>query len=157
MIQHDEEGALGLILNRPTNQNVAEVWELISDENCECDQPLNVGGPVSGPLMALHTNEALSESEVIPGVFLATDREILDQLVESEQDPFRIFSGYAGWGPQQLDQELESGGWLVTPATIGMVFYELDDLWKQITSEIGEDIITQTIDPRHVPSDPSLN
>jgi len=157
MVQHDDEGSFGLILNRPTNQTVSEVWDIISDESCDCEQPLNLGGPVAGPLMAIHTNERLSENEVVPGVYLSTDRDALDELVNTEFDPFRVFSGYAGWGPKQLDEELEVGGWLVASATIGMIFYEGDDLWKQVTSDIGDDIIYSAIDPRHIPYDPGMN
>ena len=47
MIQHDDEGAFGVILNRPTENTVSEIWEMITDEPCESLQPINLGGPVT--------------------------------------------------------------------------------------------------------------
>ena len=55
MIQHDEDGAVGLVLNRPTDNTIAEVWEMISESPCDVQGCVSIGGPVAGPLMALHT------------------------------------------------------------------------------------------------------
>ena len=54
--------------------------------------------------------------------------EYLKRLVEQDQQPFRLFVGYAGWAGGQLESELEVGGWLTTPATCDDVFSEADDL-----------------------------
>ena len=53
MTEHGDEGAMGLILNRPTENTVAEVWKMIGEEEVECPQPIFFGGPVSGPLVSI--------------------------------------------------------------------------------------------------------
>ena len=64
IIQHTEEGAFGLVLNRPTNFRMADVWDIVSDdEPCPADAVIHYGGPVEGPLMALHTKRSRSEHE----------------------------------------------------------------------------------------------
>ena len=80
------------------------------------------GGPVAGPLMALHTRAALGERQLLAGVFFSGKRKnVLDADVPGAQ-PCKIFAGYAGWGPGQLDYEVEQGVWRVVPATPEQIF-----------------------------------
>ena len=67
MLDHTEEGAAGVVLNRPTEATLAEIAETVFSEADDWEKPLHLGGPVSGPLMILHELEALSDHEVIPG------------------------------------------------------------------------------------------
>lgn len=131
MFHHDEAGASGVVLNRPSEITVAEVWQEVSDTESDCRQVVNIGGPVQGPLIALHTSLALAESQVIPGVFISMSRENLDAIVAQDFQQFKLFSGYAGWGPRQLDDEIEVGGWLTMEADFDHVFESPDELWKK--------------------------
>lgn len=157
IIHHDEQGAFGVVLNRPTNNTVAEIWEMVSDQPCKCAQPINVGGPVAGPLMALHTNQACSENEIIPGVHFATHRDHLNRIVRDPGGPFRIFSGYAGWAAGQLEAELKVGGWMTLPASSEYVFSDADTMWKRASQEVGSRITRPLLGPLAMPDDPSLN
>jgi putative transcriptional regulator len=157
MIQHTEDGALGVILNRPTNVTVGDVWSQIAEEPCENDQPINLGGPVEGPLLALHQQPAFSEGEVLPGVFLATQKENLRRIISRPKRPYRLFSGYAGWGGGQLEGELKFGGWLTVPATIDDIFGPSEELWKNVADKIGRQILGDKLKTKHVPQDPTLN
>ena len=67
LVRHNEEGALGLILNRRTNASLKETWARLSEVPCHRDEALYLGGPCEGPLVALHTHEFLLEIEVMPG------------------------------------------------------------------------------------------
>ena len=156
MVQHEEEGALGVVLNRPGDKQIANIWEKTGHAPCANDELIYVGGPVPGPLMAVHTLERLSEREIVPGVFFATHRDALDELVRREE-PFRLFAGHAGWGSGQLEGELEVGGWLTTPATRQDVFCDPQMVWKTVTQRIGLQIIAPDIKHRQVPDDPSWN
>src|SRR5581483_3921347 len=98
LFRHNEEGAAGVVINRRMTATVKQVWEQVSESTCECDAPLHMGGPVEGPLMALHSDEALSEMTVLPDVYVSTGREMLEKLVEKNEQPLRFFVGYAGWG-----------------------------------------------------------
>ena len=93
MLQHDEEGAFGVVLNRPTNNTVADVWSLVSQLPCDSREPVHVGGPVAGPLIALHTDLPHSEMEVAGGVYFTSDKESIIQIVTQPAGAFRLFGG----------------------------------------------------------------
>ncbi len=157
MLQHDDEGAFGVVMNRPTPSTVREIWELVADLPCSSERPVNLGGPVSGPLLALHTHKDLSESEVLPGVYVSTQKEFLNEIVQRDDAPFLLFSGYAGWAGGQLEDELEAGGWLTTPASVDDIFVSDDELWKRIVHRIGSEILSPMIKRGKQPVDPSWN
>jgi putative transcriptional regulator len=156
MIKHDDEGAFGLILNRPTENTVGDIWRMVGEEEIDCSQPIYMGGPVSGPLVALHRLKAAAEAEVIPGVFFSAHKEQLGQVVRGNK-PFRLFTGYAGWAGEQLEGELHVGGWLTAKAERDLIFHPGEDLWEHLVETIGRDFLGQAIKPKHVPDDPSLN
>ncbi len=62
LLKHSDEGAFGLVLNRPTDSLLSEVWELISESPCKLGEAIHIGGPVGGPLMALHSNKTYAEA-----------------------------------------------------------------------------------------------
>ncbi|MBM4092007.1 MAG: YqgE/AlgH family protein [Planctomycetes bacterium] len=157
MIQHDEEGAFGVVLNRPTRNTIADLWSLIAETPCPKQQPIHMGGPVSGPLIAIHSEAAQSEMEVTEGVYFSTAKEAIIEVVMHASGPFRLFVGYAGWAGGQLDGELEAGGWLTTPATRADIFSDQDDLWNRVSRRIGLDILAPSIKRTEIPDDPSWN
>ena len=117
LVHHSDQGAFGVVLNRPAENSIAELWEKAEQGPCECEQPFYVGGPVSGPVMAIHANPDLAEMTVAPGVYFAAQREHLDELLRQSDHPFRIFINHSGWGGGQLESELEQGAWLTLAAT----------------------------------------
>ncbi len=171
LVKHDAEGAFGLILNRPLNSTLHEVWEAIQKEAAETgepadlpledlqhgEQPIYVGGPVEGPLVAVHGLRKYSEAQVMSGVYFAAHKDFLRKVVTQTKKPFRVFSGYAGWGAGQLEGELQAGGWLLAAATKEMIFYEGDDLWEQVVQGIAEQILSPAARTKHIPPDASLN
>jgi putative transcriptional regulator len=157
LIKHDEEGAFGLILNRPTENTVGEIWKAAGYESVECPDPIYLGGPVSGPLVAIHRLKEAAEAEVMPGVYFAARRDKLQLLVGQSTKPFRFFTGYSGWAGGQLESELAAGGWLVARAKKDLLFCTDDNLWEQIVHALGEDLLEKMVKPRHMPPDPSLN
>lgn len=157
LLQHSGQGALGVVLNRTINETVSGLWKQISGEGCESDNPVNMGGPVSGPLMALHAFAPLSELEVMGGVYVASSKDHLQKLVQQTIAPFRIFVGHAGWASGQLEQELEAGVWRVSSASVEHVFGECDDLWQRLMREIGDTFLRDVLEVSRVPTDASVN
>jgi putative transcriptional regulator len=157
MIQHTHEGAMGVVINRPSEKTVGEVWEMIGNDPCHREDVIFVGGPVPGPLIALHTLEAFSEHQVLPKLYVSTHRDALDVIVRKKDVSVRLFTGNAGWGSGQLEGEMEAGGWLATQATVEEVFSDHQTIWKQVTQRIGLEIMAPDLDRQHVPPDPSLN
>lgn len=157
LIRHGEEGALGLVLNRRTTATVRQVWEQVSETDCRSPEVLHLGGPVQGPLMALHADESLQETQILPGLYFSAEPEHLQHLVAQEDAAARFFVGYAGWGEGQLEAELQQGSWLTSPATSEMVFCDEDSAWAQLTRHILGKQLISTLHIKHVPKDPTQN
>jgi putative transcriptional regulator len=157
MIHHTDEGAMGVVINRPSDKTVREVWDMIGYDPVERDDRIFVGGPVPGPLVCVHDQEAFSEHQVLPNLFVATHRDALDLIVRKSQPKVRLYSGHAGWGGGQLEGELEAGGWLFTRATKDDIFADHETIWKTVTQRIGLEIMAPDLDFEHVPPDASMN
>ena len=157
LIHHSEEGAFGVVLNRPADNTIKELWEQVGETPCESDRRVNVGGPVAGPLMAVHTDKHLGELEILPGVYFAAQRDHLEELFGQKERPYLVFVGHSGWGGGQLENELKEGAWLTTPATADQVFDDDADLWKKVAQHIGESVLTSALNIKHVPKNPSVN
>jgi putative transcriptional regulator len=157
MIHHDDEGAMGVVINRPSDKTVREVWQMIGNDPCNRDDLIFIGGPVPGPLVAVHTFEAFSELQVLSDLYVSTHKDALDLIVRKRDPQFRLYSGNAGWGSGQLESELEAGGWLFTRATQEDVFADHENIWKTVTQRIGLEIMAPDLDRERVPPDPSMN
>ena len=119
------------------------------------DQPIFVGGPVPGQLIAVHDLPDCSETEVMTGLYVATQRATLMRLFLSDAR-MRLFSGYAGWGEGQLEDELRMGGWLTCPASVDSVLGDPSSLWDEVVRKIGQDILGLD-NSAPLPDDPSMN
>lgn len=138
--QHDPEGAFGLILNRPTPTSVGEA--LVADLPAVIkEQVLFAGGPVQASALSfLHSDEYLPQASVMPNLNLEHSVDALVELGESFSPTrkIKVFAGYAGWSPGQLDDEMRRKAWLTHPATLDLVFIpKPEDLWKIILRQKG--------------------
>jgi putative transcriptional regulator len=158
VLQHDQQGAMGVILNRPADVTVAQVWKEIFEVENGCHDRIHVGGPVEGPLILLHTQLARAELDVMPGIFVSMGKQHLQSIIDENVPPFRIYSGYAGWGAGQLEQEIEAGGWLTMPGEGDQIFASSEDLWKLVCETFGSQIMQGPLSGRVVvPPNSSLN
>lgn len=138
--QHNAEGAFGLVLNRSLGKTAGEL--IIANLPVSLkDSPLFLGGPVQpGALSYLHTDSFIPDADVMPNLSLGHS---LDELLEmgesySPTRKVRLFAGYAGWSPGQLESEMRRKAWLTFPATIELVFETPpEDLWQKILNEKG--------------------
>jgi len=158
LVAHEEGGALGVVLNRATEVPVAEVlgpWGTLADEPAVVFE----GGPVQ-PEAAICLARARAGTEELDGfnrvsgvlgtVDLSTDPEALRAGVLG----VRVFAGYAGWSPGQLENEIETGSWFVFDALPGDPFAgRPDDLWPMVLRRQGGLLAAVA----HFPADPSLN
>jgi putative transcriptional regulator len=154
MIQHSDEGALGVVLNRPSGMTIHQACAKVMDKPCFIEGVLHHGGPCEGPLMVVHTQKELSQVEISPGVHFTTERDSIERLLDGEGGPNKFFVGCAGWAPKQLDGELETGSWLTTPATNEHIFETDEELWSRLTTQVT---LGKWIDPARIPEDPSTN
>ena len=138
--QHDAEGAFGLVLNRATGSKVGET--LVADlPDALKDSPLYLGGPVQPTALSfLHSDNFLPDANVLPNLSL---NHSLDDLVElgesfSATKKVKLFAGYAGWSPGQLESEMKRKSWLVHPASLELVFdTDPKQLWQTILRQKG--------------------
>jgi putative transcriptional regulator len=138
--QHDAEGALGLILNRTSGNKLGEM--LVADVPDQLkEQPLYLGGPVQlSALSFLHSDDFLPEASVMPNLDLGHSLDSLVELGESFSTTRKIkmFAGYAGWSPGQLEDEMNRKAWLTHPASLELVFNNATDrLWQMILRQKG--------------------
>ena len=157
LVRHNEEGAFGVVLNRPSNTLLKEVWSNVSETPCTTDALIHHGGPCPGPLMAVHKEEFLAESEVLPNLYFATDKEKLEHLALKPTESARFYAGYAGWSAGQLEAEMNEGAWFNTPAKAEHAFWDHDDLWDLVCRELSATTRLAGIKLKHEPPDPSMN
>jgi putative transcriptional regulator len=152
---HDEDGALGIILNRPSDTEVSDAVPELEDV-VEHDEVVFVGGPVqpaSIVVLAEFEDPAEAAFLVVGGIGLVSERTGLERL-DTVTARRRIFAGYAGWGPGQLEVELEREDWIVEPALPQDVFAEQPiDLWCQVLERKGGQFSLLA----RMPADPSMN
>ena len=157
LVQHDEKGSLGLVLNHPLDVTIAKAWKQLSQSPCQIEGNLHRGGPCEGVLMALHTDIEASDIEVIEGVHFSTSKDSIEHIVSHNGGNVRLFVGYAGWSPGQLEAELNDGAWQVARATSDNIFHSEESLWDSLRHAIGRESLTQRLNPNIVPDDPSVN
>ena len=107
--------------------------------------------------MAIHTKAVLGERQLLPGVFFAGKEKNVLSLMGQTKHQCKIFTGYAGWGPRQLDYEVEQGIWRVVPATPEQIFSDTSDLWEQLSREASRRQLRTMLNINHIPADPLLN
>jgi putative transcriptional regulator len=152
--EHGDEGALGLVLNRTSGTTVVEALPELT-ELVAADGAVHLGGPVQpSAIVVLAEFEEPDRAETL----------VLEDVgfLPSEVDPgtlgdlrrTRVFAGYAGWGPGQLDGELREGSWIVEPAAPDDVFTAApEELWSDVLRRKGGPFTVLAL----MPPDPSLN
>jgi putative transcriptional regulator len=154
MLEHNEEGAMGLVINRPMDVSLSEALSK-HFEFPTSDHPLFCGGPVeTNALLILHnsTDHDQEHDSIVPGVFVGTSPDIFDKVVSSvgqeedgqtEQDAdfrFRIFAGYSGWSAGQLEFEVGRGDWLSVKADSRHVFeHDPYEAWENVMATFYKD------------------
>ncbi len=154
IVQHDGNGALGLVLNRELNTSIKEACEQALETACAMDGSLYQGGPCEGPLMVLHPYDTAGQVEVVAGVHFTTQRDQIEWLLAQSDAHAKFFVGYSGWGAGQLESEMDTGSWLTFDATSELIFTDDEKRWLKLVKEIT---LGQWIDPKRIPEDPSVN
>ncbi|MDH5719683.1 MAG: YqgE/AlgH family protein [Spirochaetia bacterium] len=138
LIEHDEHGAFGLVVNRLKDLTLRDALQGLASN--AGDIYLFEGGPVRpDALFILHGNQNAESpgTEIISGVYLGSSKELIEELINNEY-PYHIYHGYAGWGPGQLESEMEAKTWVTMPATKEIIFHEKPDIvWREALHHKG--------------------
>ena len=195
IVRHEAEGAFGLAVNRPSDRRFGDLVDIHESEGePRSDDWIYVGGPVPGPLLALHNLAGVGEpcgtadaDEVIgpdesishgvkhtvhnnpsepygsmsidlgnPPAWITGDEDHLRILLRRSDTRVRYVADYSGWGPQQLEQELKVGGWLICDADAELLFGDHDTIWESAVKRCGHDILS-TLTPGMRFGDPTVN
>jgi len=158
VLGHDGDGAIGLVLNRPTGATISDLAGTVFEEGFEWGKPILFGGPVTGPFVVIHTIEDLADREVIPGVYHTLEATKVQEIISRKPEPSLAVAIHAGWGPGQLEGEFEEDSWLTLPATPEYVFWAEDkDLWKVPVNEVNAKKLADFLGLGELPPDPSVN
>ncbi|WP_440874328.1 YqgE/AlgH family protein [Thalassotalea sp. PLHSN55] len=155
--EHNDQGAMGLIINAPVNLTLSELLSQINDELEQVpslEQLVLTGGPVSqdrgfvlhSPQKGWRSSLALSND-----VMITTSKDILMALgTDDAPEKFLVTLGYAGWGPGQLEQEIQENSWLTTPADETILFdTPIEQRWQKATEKLGFDLAHLSPDVGH--------
>jgi putative transcriptional regulator len=152
---HSEDGAMGVVLNRPSDVTVGEAVPQLQPAVDE-EAPVYVGGPVqpsSIVLVAEFMDPSVAGLLVLGRIGFPAPEAGIEELAEATARR-RVFAGYAGWGEGQLDAELEQGDWIAHPAQPDDVFTESpEELWRAILERKGGSYALLA----RMPADPSVN
>ncbi len=138
------EGAFGLVLNRPTDAAASTMVHLEPPIGTGNDLVLGSGGPVEPDRGWILTAEEPVEPgyrTIVAGLYLSTSPILLRRILESRPAPrARVLAGYAGWGPGQLDAELEHSSWLMSDVALDIVFDVAPErMWETALRRMGAD------------------
>lgn len=157
LVHHDGDGTVGLVLNRPAEVRAADLCETLDVVwNGDATQSVHWGGPVQPNTGWVVTgDDALAGVSGVTsigcGIHFAGSLEALRAVAAYPPERLRIFLGYAGWGPGQLEGELAQGAWVVVPLSAATVFdVPAEELWSHAWRVLG-------IDPATVVSTPGVH
>ncbi len=148
IIEHDEEGAMGMVINQPMDVDFDELFEHLEIETSDDfigNKKIMSGGPVQverGFIIHKPFGEWDSTMNINDHISVTTSKDILS-AISKQQGPedVEVVLGYAGWGEGQLDQEMLENSWLSVPADPDIIFHTPAELrWKAAANLIGVDI-----------------
>jgi putative transcriptional regulator len=155
--EHNDEGALGIVINRPLELKLAGLFEQLDLENPDpaaADQPVFMGGPV-GPERGFVLHEPVDRYEntlaVSNDIHLTLSRDVIDEMAAgSGPQQTLVALGYAGWEAGQLEYEMLANSWLTVPASTDIVFeMPFDQRWMSAAQTLGIDISQISPDAGH--------
>lgn len=139
MVEHDEKGSIGFVLNKPMAYSASDLVTELAGVNF----PVYVGGPVEpNQLYYLHNHPELEDAlPIADGIYWGGDFTALVQMLKEGSilpDEIRFFAGYSGWDGGQLERELEENTWMVGDIT-SIDFFRMDNnsLWESSMSALG--------------------
>ncbi len=155
VVHQDDANVIGVMINRPMKPSAEALLEVLEQSKEESDQPaapanrlgpieneataqpssspwgmLHFGGPLSGPVVAIHQMSKYAETETANGVYVAAQKNHLENLVRRQVGPYRLIIGHVAWETQQLRDEIDAGLWHMIPANRENVFSAAGDMWS---------------------------
>ena len=137
LLQYGRQGAMGLVINQPTEMKLSNVLPEIEGLQQRSD-PVYHGGPVAQKQLMLLIRTASppeGSHHVFKDIYISSSQTVLKRMIEdpASEERFRVYAGYAGWAPGQLDMEVSRGGWHILRADPESVFDKSPpDIWPEL-------------------------
>ncbi len=146
--EHNEQGAMGIIINRPTSlqlYDILEQMDIVEPSPKGGSEQIYIGGPIQPERgFVLHGDQRDWDStlHIMPQISITTSRDILQSIINGEgPEEHLIALGYAGWGSGQLEQEIASNVWLSGPANHQILFHTPpEQRWRAAAKLLGVDL-----------------
>lgn len=144
--QHGPGGSVGVVINRPTRTPLSRAFPK-TQEFEKRSETIFIGGPVQREVMILLLRTERPPEVAVPvfeKVYVAPPVETLTDLITQEdlKDPFRVYSGYAGWAPGQLQGEIDRGDWRVLPGDAELLFQEeTASIWEEMFRRSSQQMV----------------
>jgi putative transcriptional regulator len=146
--EHSEQGAMGIVVNRPMQLQLGEMLEQLDIHTTRRDaleMPVYLGGPVQTDRgFVLHSGDARWDSTltIAPDVSVTTSKDILEAIADGQGPEHTLVAlGYAGWAGGQLEDEISANAWLSGPATAEILFNRApDERWQAAARLLGIDL-----------------
>lgn len=143
LCREDEEGAMGLVVNRRTHTPIGTVVDLAPPSERDRGELVWLGGPVEpqrGWLLVGYDPHSPEAMRVTDDIFLSASMDVLRDVVEGKSSPGRFLLGYAGWGEGQLQSELAASAWLTTEIDYDILFHcPPEAMWERAIRSLGVD------------------
>ena len=150
VFQDNEDATVGVVLNQPANQEIERAWEGIVGSYSANGFP-SVGGPLPGPLVALHQDAKAAEITLPNGIYTCATEDNIHYLVSQQENAFRVFFGLSGWQQGQLATEVNEGIWLATKPSADLLFGKSQDLWADALLRFQNRFIHDVLGIKGVP------
>ncbi len=177
VVHEDEENTIAVMLNRPMQPLPAELLKMLADSAEQGNRlagkermaeetlagatqsmgTVHFGGPLSGPVVAVHGSSKHAEAETGAGIYVAAQKQHLESLVRNQSGPYRLIVGHVGWQHDQLAMELASGIWHAVPATTEAVFASDQDMWPKLVQRATARSVAKWIGIPDAPGAGDLN
>lgn len=144
LLEQNEDGAMGIVVNQESPLRLSDLCRDHDMIYAGCpDKCVFNGGPVQpeqGLVLYGNEHEDPEGRRVFDGLHVSASKATLSRLCELESGRFQCYSGYAGWGPGQLEREIGEGSWIVTPCDTGLLFETRpDEVWSECLRANGID------------------
>ena len=154
LLQHDENGTHGVILNRPANDQILDAWRELTGNPNRSDRFVQTGGLQGGPVFALHQSPDAADVSINQNLHVSMNADSMVD-VTAARFPYRIYFGLTSWEPGQLSREIQQGMWLPVEADDSCVFADPETLWfealrdhgRQLFSDVTEVYVDEEFEP----------
>lgn len=138
--QHDHAGTTGFIVNRPTQLKINKAFPKTNASN-STNNMLYFGGPLHTTFLFLITQTQFSHGlhPIINDIYFGAGEQVTMRLrSDNKRDKIRTYAGFMNWGPEQLDEEINKGDWILTPAPLEQLFsQDTSTLWQSLYKQWG--------------------